>query len=226
MMARRTLNFRVSYRVWLGVWLGVCLASAAAMIWGSASGNGVLVAAAAGCFGLSAVAGATLWNLEVWRRPASADADANANARLACDALRRNALASATAYGWGALTMQGVYITPLTGLKWQHGWQYALVMALLGAGSLAFARTLQPALPGADRRGWVTHFRWACRLAFGQGLVAAVGLGALVASGKLWSIRADWAANRVFAALAVAILAISIATCASHRRLLRDGAAR
>jgi hypothetical protein len=55
------------------------------------------------------------------------------------------------------------------------------------------------------------RLRLAAPLAAAQGLVAAGGLAALALSGKLWSTRADWAANRVFAALAVAVLAISVA---------------
>lgn len=220
MTARRTLNLRLFRRVLFGIGL----ASAALMVAAAATGRGEFVTAAAALFAVSACVVAVLCNIDAWRRPLSIDADADA--LVAIGALRRNAMLAATAFGWGALAMQGVYVTALTGLKWQHGWQYAAAMAVLGTGWWAFARTLRPALPGAERKGWAAHFRWACPLALGQGLIAAGGLGALVISGKLWSIRADWAANRVFAALAVAILAISIATWVSHRRLYRDGAAR
>lgn len=133
--------------------------------------------------------------------------------------LRANALLSALAYAWGAVAMQGAYLTPLTGLKWQHGWQYALAMALLAVGSLAFAGPVGR----GDRAGAERHFdarlRLAAPLAGAQALIAAGGLAALAASGKLWSERADWVANRVFAGLALAILAISASYLVAGRRI-------
>lgn len=217
MTARRILNRRLFRRAFLGIGL----ASAAVMVWASATNRGLLVGAAAGIFAVAALVVAVLCNVEAWRRSPSPDADANALATYG--ALRLNALLSATAYGWGALAMQGMYLTPLTGLKWQHGWQYALAMALLGAGWLAVARTLRRGLHATRPLTWPTHFRWAGPLAIAQGLIAAGCLTWLIGSGKLWSLRTDWAANRVFAALAMAILALSVVTAVSQMRLRRIG---
>src|SRR5262245_60380485 len=57
---------------------------------------------------------------------------------------RGSAWLAALAYAWGAIAMQAAYLTPLTGLKWQHGWQYALAMALLAVGSLWLAGSRGP----------------------------------------------------------------------------------
>jgi hypothetical protein len=136
---------------------------------------------------------------------------------------RPSALLLALAYAWGAVAMQGAYLTPLTGLKWQHGWQYALAMALLAAASLAFARSPGPDGRASDEtRSAGTHLGLISLLAAAQALVAAGGLAALALSGKLWSTRADWAANRVFAALAVAVLAATIFDLVVRRRGLKQ----
>lgn len=119
--------------------------------------------------------------------------------------------------------MQGLYWTPLTGLKWQHGWQYAAAMALLATGSALLSRTLRRTLPAAETAVANNHVRLAVPAAVSQGLIAAGGLAALIVSGKLWSVRADWAANRVFAGLAVAILAISVATVVTGLRSRQAG---
>ena len=122
---------------------------------------------------------------------------------------------AAAAYFWAALAMQGLYLTPLTGLKWQHGWQYALAMLLLAGASLAYLRSIPPPGASAESVSRSNALRLAVPLAALQGLVAGGGLFALVISGKLWSERADWAANRIFGALAVSILVLSAMSLAS-----------
>jgi hypothetical protein len=153
-------------------------------------------------------------NFEAWRRPGSADVRANAIAAYAI--IRRNTLVAAIAYLWGALAMQGIYLRPLTGLHWQHAWQYAAVMVLLAALCLGFVRSMRTALAARRRDEW--HLRAALPLTLAQGAIAAGGLAALAVSGKLTAVRADWAANRVFAGLAIAILAIAMASVLSLRR--------
>lgn len=213
--AGRSLNVRLFGRAFAAL----AVLSAVFMIKAAAASRADLVTAAAAAFAVGAVLVAVLCNVEAWRRPSSSG-DAAGDALLASGRLRQNTWLAAIAYLWGAVAMQGLYLTPLTGLKWQHGWQYALAMLLLAAGSLAFERTLLPAVPGQDPRGWGRHFRLALPLASGQALVAGGGLAVLALSGKLGSVRADWAANRVFAALALAILAIAVCSLVSHRRLV------
>lgn len=126
---------------------------------------------------------------------------------------------AAISYAWGAIAMQGVYLTPFTGLRWQHGWQYAAAMALLAAATFAFGHTLSQPLPGEGTVAFQKQSRWALPLAIGQTAVAGGGLVALIVSQKLWSQRADWAANRVFAALAIAIAAVMLGSIIAQLRL-------
>jgi hypothetical protein len=98
-------------------------------------------------------------------------------------AVRCNAALLATAWGVGACSMLGVYL--LSGLKWQHGWQYGAGMALIALAAAAYAR---------DPR-WLNAAAIIVAL---QGVAAALGLAVLAGSGKLASIKGDWAANIVF----------------------------
>jgi hypothetical protein len=212
MEGRRALNIPLLRRLLAAVGF----LSAAVMVAAGATGLTLLVSAAAAGFALAVALVAVASNFEIWRRgPAS---DVRVNALRAYGSLRRNGLICALAYGWGAVAMQAVYLTPLTGLRWQHAWQYALAMALLAAGAVAFVRSLPLPVPRARAGASHKRFRLAVPLALAQALLAAGGLAFLAVSGKLASARADWAANRVFAALAVAILAVSMATVVSMKR--------
>jgi hypothetical protein len=209
---RRALNTRLFRRIFITV----ALLCATAMIVSAARRHGVYASTAAAVFALSATVAAVLSNFEAWRlAPPTETRSATVRTFWA---IRRNTQIAAIAYAWGALTMQGIYLTPLTGLRWQHGWQYAAAMALLSGGCALFVRTLRPPVAGADPRGWQTHFRLAKPLALAQAGLAAGSLAVLSLSGKMAGQRADWAANRVFAALAVAVLAISIAAAVSIAR--------
>jgi hypothetical protein len=193
----------------------VALVTAGVMIWGGAAGKATFVTLGSALFAATAVmvCGITLTQALRW-----SDVPRR-NAPLASYVvLLQTTRLSAIFYAWGAGSMQGLYLTPLTGLKWQHGWQYAAAMALLALASLAFERTLPRPGPGGDVIGWRRRIRWAGPMAAAQALVAGIGAAALLVSGKLWSERADWAANRVFAALAVAILAVSAASLVAQHR--------
>ena len=196
------------------------------MIHGGAFGVAGQVTAAAAVFASAAVVGAFLQSIEAragLRRSAAGKGRPVLGHGVTRDAVTNFGLLAAIAYGWAAVAMQGMYLTRLTGLKWQHGWQYAAVMALLCVVALLVSRGRSAAIikPGSSgsNGGWDS----VTLLAIGQALIAGGGLASLLVSGKLWSVRADWAANRVFAGLAVSILVISIATlaaelaCAPHR---------
>ncbi|MGE0766729.1 MAG: hypothetical protein AB7L90_09720 [Hyphomicrobiaceae bacterium] len=182
--------------------------SALAMIAAASLRQASAVTASATIFAIVASAVAVVWYRQAMRQPRSAEA----TPLPAAGALLHGSRLAAICYAWGAVAMQGLYLTPLTGLKWQHGWQYALVMALLATASVGFGRSLPGAPNGGSPARWATRFRWAVPLAGAQACVAGVGLAALLASGKLVSTRADWAANRVFAGLAVAVFAVSVAS--------------
>jgi hypothetical protein len=191
----------------------VGLLSAGAIVLGARTGSSDLATAGAAVFALAASV-AAIFVAKAWAHEAASTTDAPAASAWQ----RESALLAALAYAWGAIAMQGAYLTPLTGLKWQHGWQYALAMALLAVGSLAFASMPGSSPPESDGPSPDASLRLAAPLAAAQALIAAGGLAALVVSGKLWSVRADWAANRVFAGLAVAILMIAASYLVAGRR--------
>ena len=198
---------------------GMALLSLAVMLSGAIAGGARWVTAGAAAFAMTAasVAGVTLAQAWRWREVSS-----NAPGLTAYVALLQTTWLAAICYGWGAAAMQGLYLTPLTGLRWQHGWQYAAAMALLAAANYVFASSIpRPNDPTASQSA--RAFRWAVPLAASQALVAAVGLAALAVSGKLASERADWAANRVFVGLAVAVLAVSLVALVLQRRLRPSG---
>ena len=133
-------------------------------------------------------------------------------------ALRRNARLIAIAYAWGAIAMQALYTTPLTGLKWQHGWQYALVMMLLALGAFHMARALGD--PSPERRAsWLAL---ALPIAIANALLSAGGLAFLAVSGKLLARRSDWAANQVFLFGALTIMVLAAIALRTHTRLTRE----
>jgi hypothetical protein len=206
-----------------GAVLAAGIASAIAMIWGAAAGRSDVVTAGATLFAVVAVLAAVVTGRQAWNWSSAAS---RAPLMPAYVALLQTTRLATIAYAWGAVTMQGLYLTPLTGLRWQHGWQYAAVMALLAVASALFSRSMKQPLPGENPAGWERHFRWAMPLAGAQGVVAFIGAASLLVSGKIASVRADWAANRVFLALAVAILAVSLASLIVQRRLQVAGRPR
>lgn len=194
----------------------VGVASATGMILGARIASASAVTGAAALFACVAVlvAGITLRQSLRW-----AGISSRAPLMPVYVGLLQSSRLAAISYAWGAVAMQGIYLTPLTGLRWQHGWQYASAMALLAAATFAFARTLSQPLPGQGAFAFQRQLRWALPLAIAQAVVAGGGLAALIASGKLWSERADWAANRVFAALAIAIAAVMLGSIIAQSRL-------
>jgi hypothetical protein len=178
-----------AFAPWLPPWLPGALAmSVLGQIAGAKTGNGQISAAAAALLPLALIAAAARAN----RAPADPLATARANAVL-----------QALAWGAGAASMFGVYL--LSGVKWQHGWQYGSGMALISAAAFAYAR--QPR--------WLSATAVIVGL---QGAAAAIGLAVLASSGKLASVKGDWAANIIFCAGGVAIAVLSVLAVAAFRR--------
>ncbi len=194
-------------------WLsGVLVASVAGMVIGGRLQQLGIVLTAAGLFASAVVAVSIAANAPLWR-----------DGRLvlsahdeAVIALRRNARLIAMSYGWGALAMQALYTTPLTGLRWQHGWQYALAMLLLAIGSYCYARGLD----NAEHQH--TLIGLGAPLTIANSLLAAGGLVFLVGSGKLLLWRADWAANQVFLFGALILMVLSAIALKTHARLTQS----
>lgn len=127
-----------------------------------------------------------------------------------------NARLTAIAYAWCGTALQAVYITPVTGLRWQHSWQYGLALALMAVITFAYA-------------GWAGQRRTASArnralaaaplLAFIQSLLAAGVAAFLIVSGKLMTRRMDWAANQVFLFGSLAVLVVVLMSLVTLRRI-------
>jgi hypothetical protein len=175
---------------WMPRWVPGALAmSVFGQILGAKLNNGQISAAAAALIPLALIAAAA-------RTKAMATADPIATAT-------HNAYLQALTWGAGAASMLGVYL--LSGLRWQHGWQYGAGMALIALAALLYAR--QPR--------WLNAVAGVVAL---QGAAAAIGLAVLAGSGKLASVKGDWAANIIFVAGGVAIAILSVMAVASHAR--------
>lgn len=116
---------------------------------------------------------------------------------------RRNARLMAIAYAWGAVVMLG--IDWIGALGWRHYSQYGLGFAAAAVMVFAYAHALGREASRLATAPWLGRAR---ALAMIQGVAALAGIAWLIASGKLWSMRGDWAANLVFVSggLAIALL--------------------
>lgn len=132
-------------------------------------------------------------------------------------ALASNSRLMALVYGWGAFAMQGLYFTPLTGLRWQHGWQYAVVLLFMACA--AWGHGDQLAWSSADRQHLLMRF--ALPLAIFQALAGGFGVTFLALSGKLVTERSDWAANQVFFFVALMVTILAALTVRTHAHLSR-----
>lgn len=120
---------------------------------------------------------------------------------------------SAMVFLWGGAAMFILYYG--VGLSWRHGWQYGASMLLLAAAHEWYARRML----AADPRLTAPHvLHQTAMLATVQALAIALGLVWLILSGKLATVKDDWAANHVFLAGGVAIAALSIIFAASARK--------
>jgi hypothetical protein len=192
-------------------WLvAAILASVGAMVVIAMRGRVGLIVLPAALFTLATALAAYLSNAADWRPRAAPAGTAEVEA-----ALYRNARTLGAAYAWAALAMQCLYLTPITGLRWQHGWQYATVFALLAVLAYEFARQL--AVAEADLRAVLV--RTAVPVTIAQGVLAAGGLAFLTLSGKVVTRRPDWAANQVFLFAALAVMVLAAITLRTHARL-------
>lgn len=189
-------------------WLvALLLASAATMSWAAARDLRGVSAASAFAFIAAIVAVAQIVNGAALRRP---DGEARAQYHM----LRRNTRLAAMTYAWGAAALMAVYV--LGDLKWRHGWQYGAAMALIAGALLMLVDRL-------GRPGNVFDtprmFARVVPLALAHAAAAAGGLVFLVGTGKLATVKGDWAANHVFLAGGLGIVALSLIAARTHRRL-------
>jgi hypothetical protein len=186
-----------------------------AMMIAARAGLSSVTSAFAAAFTVAVVAASWRTNLGHWAATSPAH---GTNSLEPLHAARRNARLTGLTYAWSALGMLGLYTTPLTGLKWQHGWQYAAAFGLLSVAALAYTH-FSGSRNAATRQRLQ---RLAGPLAAVQATLAAAGLAFLVMSGTLQSRRPDWAANIIFLYAALTIMILSAVALRTHIRLTRD----
>lgn len=169
-------------------------------------------ALSAGIYAISAIATGARINLPCWFR---SEAGPDQDLTRAAKAFRRTTRVTAITYAWGAIAMFLMY--GWAGLSWRHGWQYGAAMALIAAGLASYARLMRPAgNPLESPRALGVS----ARLAALHGIVASTAIVWLVASGKLATQKADWAANNIFLAGGLAIVVLSAFAVRTHRKLV------
>ena len=127
-----------------------------------------------------------------------------------------NSRLTAIAYAWCGTALQAVYITPVTGIRWQHSWQYGLALALMAVFSFAYAARVSRRRASPHRSSALGA---APLLAFVQTLLAAGTAAFMIGSGKLLTRRMVWAANQVFLFGSLAVLVVTLMALVTMRRL-------
>lgn len=169
--------------------------------------NRLGVTGASLAYSLFLAASAVATNAPLWRSAARASPQS---------ALSTTTRLTALAYGWSGAALFAIYL--LTHVRWQHGWQYGLALTLIGLGAWDYARRLDLAAAGTGLASR-SAIDWAVRLAGVQGVGLAGALIWLVASGKLHTTKGDWAANAIFIAGGLAIIATSALILITHAAL-------
>jgi hypothetical protein len=190
--------------------LAAVVSSVAAMVSGAQSGVPFIVVLAALLYALVIIATAVEVNRPLWRLDRAQISDETAPV-----ALRRNLRLLALIYGWGAAAMFGVY--GFSGVRWQHGWQYGSVLALIAFLFLLYVHIIDGNDgPLRTRRGLLT----VQKLTVLHGAGAMAGLGYLLLSGKLWSTKADWPGSVIFLAGSFAVALLCLIAAITQSRLV------
>jgi hypothetical protein len=181
-------------------WLLATLAAALiAMYLATSALQKAEAATSAAAFAILLMTSAVRTNSPLWRRGAAKVAMTQR------EALWQTTLLIMLAYLWCALAFYAVYLG--TTLHWQHGWEYGSAMLLIAVAHAIYLWRL------ADPNASVSSPRaidYAVRLAACQAIAIAFGLIWLIQSGKLSSVKGDWAANQLFLAGGFAVMFLSV----------------
>jgi hypothetical protein len=169
-------------------------------------GSGLTLGIAMALFGAQVVVTLFRINAPVWHGETAADDT---------DWAWSNTVLAALVYAWAATAMFALY--SLTGLYWQHWWQYGLAMALFAAAAFFFAAYL---LGGHGPIPRAQALRILMVVTAAQAAAIIVGLVWLFTSDKLYSGKQDWAANHVFVSGGIVLAIISIVSLLSYKRYL------
>lgn len=164
-------------------WLVLALAaSVTVMVLGAQRDASLVTSLAAALFAALILATSLAVNLPLWRGEMPFK---DTNPRLG--AMLRNIRLAMLVYAWGGLALFAVY--SLSDLRWFHAPQYGAGAVLIAGGLLAFVNRLCQPEHAKEPPPLLNIL---------HGTAAAAGLAFLIGSGKVWSQRADWAANAVF----------------------------
>lgn len=165
-------------------------------------------ATSAAAFAILLITAAIRTNSPLWRR-------GTANiATTPRQALWQTTLLVMLAYLWCALAFYAVYLG--TTLRWQHGWEYGSAMLLIAVGHAIYLwRLADPNASVATPRA----IGRAVGLAALQAVAIACGLIWLIQSGKLSSVKGDWAANQLFLAGGFTVVCLSAIIVKTHASL-------
>ena len=187
------------------------VASVASAVTGAHSGLPLLSWAAVLIFAGVLIATALETNRPWWEL-------GHATPDVAASALEINTALLILAYTWGGIIMFAVY--RLSGLRWQHGWQYAAGMGLIALALQVYAWRL------AHSHSRLRHPRAlavAAQLSVLQALAAVTGVSFLLFSGMIASVKGDWAANQIFLAGGLAVALLSAICAYTQFRFMRNG---
>jgi hypothetical protein len=188
--------------------LAISFATIGGMAYAAAHGFKALSATLAAAFFLSiAVAGFAA--SKHFRRP---DVVASGTPRIARLAMQSAALMSVIVYAWAAAALLVIYQG--SGLIWQHGWQYALVLSLIALGLAHYVRDLSRDDHWASQPAAIAG---SVRLAMLHGAVSAAIFVWILAAGKLATVKGDWAANHIFLATTASIAILSVIAVQTYR---------
>lgn len=196
-------------------WLLTTLAAALVAMYLATKGlQKIEAATSAAAFAILLITSAIRTNAPVWRQAATAKPAVTRRA-----ALWQTTLLIMLAYLWCALAFYAVYLG--TSLRWQHGWEYGSAMLLIAAGHAFYLwRLSDPDASIATPRA----IDIAVRLAAAQAFAIAFGLIWLIQSGKLASLKGDWAANQLFLAGGFVVMCLSVIIVKTNAALSEQSA--
>jgi len=174
-------------------------------------GSGWTLALAVALFAVQMLLVALRINLPYWGGNPPAE---EAPAPVVC--AQSNAVLAALVYAWGAVAMLAIY--SLTPLKWQHWWEYGAAMLVIACAILIYANALTTG-PARLRSPRAIDILMGLTLA--QGVAVVVAILWILLSGKVHTLRGDWAANEIFLGGAAMLAMVSAISIVTHRNLTR-----
>lgn len=114
-------------------------------------------------------------------------------------------------YAWGGLCFLSIYI--FSGLVWQHGVQYGVAATLISLALFLFWYISDWDLSKHSQKIFLASL---------HGLSLFIGLTYLFLSGKLSTLRGDWAANYIFLSGGLTLLTLYLFTLWRDKNLVAD----